>query len=199
MVHGDDHGLRVPPMLAPTQAVVMTARAGEGVLDAATTLVADLRRHAVRVELDERLQISLGRRIVDHELRGVPLRIELGPRELQAGEAVVARRVRSSKETVTLADLAARVPQMLREDQQELLKQATVLRDERTHCAQTVEDAIQIASDGFARICWRDCGHRDEDRLAEAGVSVRCLLQADGQPVNDPDDPAVEALLARAY
>ena len=199
MVHGDDHGLRVPPRLAPTQAVVMTARAGEGVLDAATTLVEDLRRHAVRVELDERLELSLGRRIVDHELRGVPLRIELGPRELQAGEAVVARRVRSSKERVTLGDLPARVPQMLREDQQELLMQATALRDERTHCAQTLEDAIQIGSTGFARIRWRDCGHGDEDRLAEAGLSVRCLLRADGQPVNDPDDPAVEALLARAY
>jgi prolyl-tRNA synthetase len=199
MVHGDDDGLRVPPVLAPTQAIVMAARAGEGVLEAARTLVHDLRGHAVRVELDERLEISLGRRIVDHELRGVPLRIELGPRELQAGVAVVARRARSSKETVTLGDLAARVPEMLSDDQRELLEQATALRDGRTHHAQTLEEAMEIASNGFARVRWRVCGQSDEDRLAAAGLSVRCLVRADGRPVDDPDDAAVEALVARAY
>jgi prolyl-tRNA synthetase len=199
MVHGDDHGLRVPPRLAPTQVIVLTARAGEGVVEAATTLVDDLRRHAVRVELDDHLEISLGRRIVDHELRGVPLRIELGPRELEAGEAVVARRARSSKETVTLRGLAARVPQMLSDDQQSLLREATALRDERTHRAKTLQEAEEIASNGFARISWRACGQKGEARLAYAGISVRCLLRADDQPVDDPDDDAVEALLARAY
>jgi prolyl-tRNA synthetase len=69
MVHGDDHGLRVPPRLAPTQVVVLVARAGEGVLDAAKTLVVDLQRLGVRVELDDHVEVSLGRRIVDHELR----------------------------------------------------------------------------------------------------------------------------------
>ena len=199
MVHGDDHGLRVPPRLAPTQVIVMTARGGEGVDEAATTLVDDLRRRGVRVELDDRLEISLGRRIVDHDLRGVPLRIELGPRELSAGEAVVARRVRSSKETAALQDLAVRVPLMLEDDQRELLRQATTLRDRRTHRAKTLEDAEEIARNGFARILWRACGRNGEDRLAQAGISVRCLLRADDRAVDDTDDDAVEALLARAY
>ena len=199
MVHGDDQGLRVPPRLAPTQAIVLAARAGEGVIEGATTLVDELRGLGVRVELDDRLEISVGRRIVDHELRGVPLRIELGPRELATGEAVVAHRVSSSKETVALEGLAPRVWQMLADDQQELLRQATALRDGRTQRASTLQEAGEIARDGFARIPWRACGSGGEDRLAQAGISVRCLLRADQQPVDDPDDDAVEALLARAY
>ena len=92
MVHGDDHGLRVPPRLAPVQVVVLVARAGEGVAEAATTLVDALERVGVRAELDDSVEVSLGRRIVDHELRGVPIRLELGPRDLAANQVVIARR-----------------------------------------------------------------------------------------------------------
>jgi prolyl-tRNA synthetase len=169
------------------------------VVEAATTLVDEIRRFGVRAELDDRIELSLGRRIVDHELRGVPLRIELGPRELVAGQAVVARRARYSKETMALQGLAPRVPQMLGDDQAELLQQATDLRDGRTHRAKTLDDVEEIARNGVARISWRACGRAGEDRLAHAGISVRCLLRADGQPVDDTDDDAVDALLARAY
>ena len=199
MVHGDDQGLRVPPRLAPTQVIVLTARAGEGVHKAAKTLIDDLRRVGVRVEPDDRLDISLGRRIIDHELRGVPLRIELGPRELAGGQAVLARRVRNSKETFALRGLAEQVPHILDEDQRELLEQATALRDRRVRRAETLTDAIEIATDGFARIPWRACGPGAEERMARAGVSVRCLVREDAKPVDDPGDDAVEALLARAY
>ncbi len=199
MVHGDDHGLRVPPRLAPTQVIVMTARAGEGVTEAAKTLADDLDRRGIRVQLDDRGELSLGRRIVDHELRGVPLRVELGPRELASGQAVVARRVRGAKETIALGALLERVPQMFDEDQQELLDQATALRDRRTQRAETLEQAKDLAADGFVRIAWPLCGDRGEDQLAKSGISVRCLVRNDGQPVYDADDPGVEALLARAY
>ncbi|MGZ4249050.1 MAG: His/Gly/Thr/Pro-type tRNA ligase C-terminal domain-containing protein [Solirubrobacteraceae bacterium] len=148
--------------------------------------------------MDDRLEISLGTRIIDHELRGVPVRIELGPRELAAGEAVVARRVRSSKETQALQDLASRVPQILEADQRELLEQATALRNGHTHRAETLKEAKEIASRDVARIFWRACGQDGEDQLAKAGIS-RCLMRADDQPVEDPDDDAVDALLARGY
>jgi len=199
MVHGDDHGLRLPPRLAPTQVVVLVARAGEGVLDAAKTLVGDLHRLGVRMELDDRLEISLGRRIVDHELRGVPLRIELGPRDLAARQAVLARRAQGSKETVALHDVGTLVPRMLDEEQQALLDQATALRDGLTRRANTLEDAQDAATAGFARIAWRACGRDGERQVGRAGVSVRCLLREDGQPVEDPEADGVDALLARAY
>jgi prolyl-tRNA synthetase len=199
MVHGDDHGLRVPPRLAPTQVIVLVARDGEGVLDAAKTLVGALQRRGARAALDDRLEISLGRRIIDHELRGVPVRVEFGPRELAGGQAVVARRARGSKETVTLLELVERLPRTLQDDQQEFLAQATTLRDQLTQRAGTVEEAREIASTGFARIPWRACGPDGENDLARSGISVRCLIREDGGPVDRPDDGDVEALLARAY
>jgi prolyl-tRNA synthetase len=199
MVHGDDHGLRVPPRLAPTQVVVMAARAGEGVLEAATALIGDLARAGVRVELDDRLESSLGRRIVDHELRGVPLRVELGPRELAGGQAVLARRVRGSKETFALQGLAERLPGILDEDQRELLEQATALRECRTGFAETLDEATELAGEGLARLPWRACGVAGEEQLAQAGISVRCLMRADGLPVDDPDADTVEAIVGRAY
>jgi prolyl-tRNA synthetase len=199
MVHGDDQGLRVPPRIAPTQAVVLVARAGEGVSEAARALHDELADAGVRVELDDRVEVSLGRRIVDHELRGVPIRLELGPRDLAAGQVVVARRAQEAKETLPLDGIAARVPRMLDEDQAALLAQATARRDARTQGVSSLEEAAEAGRDGFARIPWRACGTDGEARLARDGVSARCLLREDGLPVDDPDADGVDALLARAY
>ncbi len=198
MVHGDDHGLRVPPRLAPIQVVVVVARGGEGVIEASTAVVDELERAGVRVELDDRVDVSLGRRIIDHELRGVPVRVELGPRDVAADQAVLARRARLEKDTVPLRALAE-LPRMLVDDQTELLAQATVLKDERTRSARSIDEARELAGDGLARVPWRDFGIDGEDRLAKAGVSVRCLLREDGEPVDDPDADGVDALVARAY
>jgi prolyl-tRNA synthetase len=198
MVHGDDYGLRVPPRLAPVEVVVVVARGGEGVIEAATAIVDELERVGVRVELDDRVEVSVGRRIIDHELRGVPVRVELGPRDVAAGQAVVARRARAEKATLPMRALAE-LPQILIDDQAELLGQATALRDGRTRPARSVEEARELAADGFARLPWRDCGTEGEDRLAQAGVSVRCLIREDGKPVDDPDADGVDALVARAY
>jgi prolyl-tRNA synthetase len=199
MVHGDDHGLRVPPRLAPTQVVVLAARAGEGVLEAAGTIVDELRSGGVRVDLDDHLELSLGRRIIDHELRGVPIRIELGPRDLASGQVVVARRARTGKDSVPLRDVIAEVPRMLVEDQRELLTEAQRFRDARTRSAGTIDEALEIANQGVARIPWRACGKAGEDRLAHAGASVRCLVGQDGNPAEDPNREGVDALVARAY
>ena len=199
MVHGDDRGLRVPPRLAPTQAIVLVARGGDGVVEAASALTDELLRDGVRAELDDRLDISLGRRIVDHELRGVPLRVELGPREVAAAEATVARRASGSKETLPFHGLAGRLRRTLDDDQHGLLAQATALRNENTEPVQTIEAAQEVATRGFAQIPWRVVGPDGEERLARDGISVRCLIREDGRPVDDPDDDRVEALLARAY
>ena len=198
MVHGDDHGLRVPPRLAPTQVVVLVARAGENVIETATAVVDELERAGVRVELDDRVDISLGRRIIDHELRGVPVRVELGPRDVAADQAVIARRAHADKQTLSLRALAD-IPRMLVDDQSELLAQATSLRDARTRPARSLDEARELAGDGFARLPWRAVGEDGEARLGQAGVSVRCLLRDDGEPVDDPDADGVDALVARAY
>jgi prolyl-tRNA synthetase len=199
MVHGDDRGLRVPPRLAPTQVIVLVARGGEGVVEAASAITDELLREGIRAELDDRLELSLGRRIVDHELRGVPLRVELGPRELAEAEATVARRASGSKETLPLDGLAGVLRQLLDDDQRELLAQAAALRDGKTESVQTIEAVREAAARGFARIPWRAVGRDGEDRLARDGISVRCLIHVDGRPVDDPNADGVDALLARAY
>jgi prolyl-tRNA synthetase len=199
MVHGDNHGLRVPPRLAPVQVVVLVARGGEGVVEAATSLVDELGRAGARAELDANVEVSVGRRIVDHELRGVPIRLELGPRDLAANRVVVARRARAEKKPAELPQVAREIPAMLAEDQGELLAQATALRDQRTRPARSIDEARELASDGFARLPWQALGTEGEDRLAQAGVSVRCLLREDGRPVDDPGAAGVDALVARAY
>lgn len=88
---------------------------------------------------------------------------------------------------------------MLEDDQHELLAEANALRGAKTESVQTVQAAREMAGRGFARIPWRTLGVDGEERLARGGVSVRCLIREDGEPVDEPDHDGVEALLARAY
>jgi prolyl-tRNA synthetase len=199
MVHGDDRGLRLPPRVAPVQVVVLVARDGEGVLEQAVSLVDDLTRAGVRVELDPHTDVSIGRRIVDWELRGVPVRVELGPRDIAAGQVPVALRARTEKTTQALDGLARAIPAILEAEQDELLDQARVLRDRLTSRVTTIEEAIEQARVGAALMPWATVRPDGERRLLEHGVSVRCLIREDGQPVDDPGAEGVDALLARAY
>ncbi len=186
MVHGDDHGLRLPPRVAPVQVVVLVARDGEGVSEQAARLVDDLTRAGVRAELDPHTDVSVGRRIVEWELRGVPVRVELGPRDIAAGQAQLALRAEGVKTTHALDDLARAMPAILDAQQDELLRQATALRDRQTTRASTIGEAIEQARAGAVRIPWKTLGPDGERALLEAGISVRCLIDE-------------EAIVARAY
>ena len=91
------------------------------------------------------------------------------------------------------------MPQLLDADQHALLEQATTLRDVLTREVETLKDAKDAAGEGFARIPWRACDCDGEEQLARDGISVRCLVREDGQPVEDSEADDVHALLARAY
>ncbi len=199
MVHGDDAGLRVPPRVAPTQVVVLVARAGEGVTERAADLVQDLTAEGVRVELDAHTDVSVGRRIVDWELRGVPVRVELGPHDIASGRVPVALRARGEKVAYRLDELALAMPAILDAEQAELVRQAREFRDRLTRTVRTIEEAREQAHEGAARLPWAAVGPAGEQRLLENGVSVRCLVGPDGAPVRDPDADGVDAIVARAY
>jgi prolyl-tRNA synthetase len=111
MAHGDDAGLRVPPVLAPIQAVVLAVK--EETADRAAAIAAELRAAGVRVEADLRTDTPFGRRAVDWELKGVPVRVELGPRDVADGNAVLVRRIAGSKQPVPLSGIAAAVTDTL--------------------------------------------------------------------------------------
>ncbi|MEV4538305.1 proline--tRNA ligase [Asanoa sp. NPDC049518] len=199
MSHGDDNGLRVPPRLAPIQAYVMVVKDGDGVTAAAHKLRDALRDAGVRVGLDDRVDTAFGRRAVDAELKGYPVRIEVGPRDLAAGNAVVARRFDGSKTPVPVADVVGRVLAMLEEDQQKLHDEALAFRESRTVEVSTLADAIAATATGWARVPWSAVGVEGEAEANGQGVTVRCLVRADGSVPDSQDEPELVAILGRSY
>lgn len=199
MCHGDDNGLRVPPKLAPVQAYVMVVKDGEGVGEAAARLHDALRDAGVRVALDDRTDTPFGRRAVDAELRGYPIRVEIGPRDLAAGNAVVVRRTDGSKSPVPVADVVAVVRAALDADQQALHDQALASRQSRTREVGTLAEAIEAAATGWARVPWSVVGTKGEAEANTQGVTVRCLIRTDGSVPDSEDEPDLVAILSRAY
>ncbi|MBX3314845.1 MAG: proline--tRNA ligase [Actinobacteria bacterium] len=199
MCHGDDRGLRVPPRLASTQVVVLAIRDEEGVVPAARLLGEELQALGVRVRVDDRTDVSFGRRATDWELKGVPVRIEVGPRDLANGEVTVVHRMAGEKVQAPIAGLAATVPALLDELQASLLAEATDRLAARTAEVATIDEAREAAATGFARIPWATLGEEGEAALAEHAVTVRCLQMPDGSVPRSEDDPDVLAVVARAY
>ena len=199
MAHGDDNGLRLPPRLAPVQAWVMVVKDSEAVPAVAAKIRDALRDAGVRVGLDDRVDIQFGRRAVDAELRGYPVRIEVGPRDLKAGNVVLVRRFDGSKSPVPLGDAPAAVLAVLEADQRALYAEALARTEERTEDVKTLANAIEAAGVGFARIPWAKVGPAGEAKANEVSVTVRCLTRADGSVPDSEDEKGLVAYLARAY
>jgi len=199
MVHGDDGGLRLPPRVAPTQALVTVIKAGEGVVEAAAKLRDALRDAGVRVGFDDRVDTPFGRRAVDAELKGYPVRVEVGPRELAAGDVVLVRRFDGSKTPTPVADVVGAVTAALERDQQALYDEALARREANTTAVSTLEDAIEVAGAGWARLPWAAVGIAGATKANEVGVTVRCLVRADGSVPESEDEPDLVAILARSY
>ncbi|MEZ5182917.1 MAG: proline--tRNA ligase [Acidimicrobiales bacterium] len=199
MCHGDDAGLRIPPRLASTQVVVLVIKDAEGAAEAAGRLVDELRAAGVRAKLDARTDTSFGRRATDWELKGVPVRIEVGPRDLANGEVTVVRRDTGEKSQAPVVGVAATVPGVLDAVQADLLAAATRRRDERTADVTTIEEAREAAQLGFARIPWATLGEEGEATLAQDAITVRCLQTPEGQVPASEDEAGVVAVVARAY
>jgi len=197
MVHGDDAGLRVPPALAPTQVVVMAVKAE--VVDAVHKIGTELRDAGVRVVVDDRADIPFGRRAVDWELKGVPLRVELGPRDLDAGVATLALRLSGGKQPVALGELSGEIARRLVDEQQAMLDSAREARDARIAEVSTVDDAAAAAADGWAKIAWSTLGEEGEAKLAQSAVTVRCLQRPDGSVPDSDTEPDLVAYVGRSY
>jgi prolyl-tRNA synthetase len=199
MVHGDDQGLVVPPALAATQAVVLLVRDEEGAGPAAELLTAELKAEGMRVRLDAQVATSFGRRATDWELKGVPVRIEVGPRDLAQGLVTVARRDTGEKQQVSVAEVGSLVRVLLADMQADMLARATARRDERTVEASTVEEAVEAGKVGFAKIAWDVLKEGGEARLAQDAITVRCLQREDGGIPGSEDEEALVAYVARSY
>ncbi|MEU5277773.1 proline--tRNA ligase [Streptomyces asoensis] len=200
MTHGDDDGLRVPPRLAHIQVVVLAVKGDEAVLAKVREVGERLRAAGLRVRVDDRTDVPFGRRAVDWELKGVPARVEIGPRDLENGTAMLARRIPGGKEPVAIDALAGLLPALLEEDQALLLEQSRARRESRTTDVSTVAEAAEVVTaGGWARIPWADLGEEGEARLAEQSLTVRCLIAQDGSVPDAEDAPGNVAVVARAY
>jgi prolyl-tRNA synthetase len=190
MVHGDDQGLIMPPRLAPFQVVIVPIFKNDeeksAVMDMALKIRADLTAAEIRVKLDERDGLTPGFRFNDWEMRGVPLRMEIGPKDVAKGSVVLARRDRPGKEGksfVTVDGLPAAVSKALVEIQAALLARATEFRDKNTHDPADYAAFQKAVDGGFASSYW--CGNAACEQRAkeETKATIRCipLAQSNGQ------------------
>jgi prolyl-tRNA synthetase len=199
MAHGDDGGLRLPPRLAPVQVVVIVVRDEEQTRTAAGQLVDELRAAGHRVRLDDRLGTSFGRRSVEWEIKGVPVRVEVGPRDLAQDLVTLVRRDTREKRPVPVGSVVGEVTAALAAAQANLLAEAGQLQASRTVEVSSVEEAAEASSKGFALLKWDAIGLEGEQRLAAGGATVRCLRRADGSLAESDDEPGLVAVVAKAY
>ena len=209
MAHGDDAGLRLPPAVAPIQvAVVPIYRSDEerqAVLGVAESLRADLAAAGVRVRLDDRDQHRPGYKFAEWELKGVPVRIEIGPRDVQAGRVIVASRLGGDRQEVALADIVSGMPDRLADIQSALFGDALAFRDANTHEIASFESFAEGLDErgGFWTGAW--CANPDceAEISAKTKATIRLLPiepREPGSACMHCGRPGVEtATWARAY
>ena len=177
MVHGDNSGLVLPPRIAPTQIMIIPIRQQqEGVLEKANEIKATLAKAGLRVKLDDS-EKSPGWKFSEQEMRGIPVRIELGPKDIEAGVAVIVRRDTREKITANIDELAEKVAEVLETEQHDMLERARAHRENHTYDAVTKEEFKQIADEkpGFIRAMWCGCQECEDAIKEDFGVTSRCI------------------------
>ena len=176
MVHGDDSGLVLPPRIAPTQVMIIPInQKKEGVLEKAQEVKAAL-SEKFTVKLDDSNK-NPGWKFSEQEMRGIPVRIEIGPKDIEAGQAVIVRRDNREKTVVSLDNITEAVGEILEKMQADMLAKATAHRDANTHEAHNWEEFTDILTrkQGFIKAMW--CGDRacEEAIKDETGATTRCM------------------------
>lgn len=175
MVHGDNSGLVLPPRIAPTQVMVIPiAQHKEGVLDKAYEVSSKLGNFRVKVDDSDK---SPGWKFSEQEMRGIPVRIELGPKDIEANQCVVVRRDTREKIVVSLDEVDTKVAQILDMMQVEMLERARVHRDEHTYEAKTMDEFMDIAANkpGFIKAMWCNDVACENSIKEKAGCTSRCM------------------------
>lgn len=175
MVHGDNSGLVLPPKVAPVQAVVIPIQQRkEGVLEKAAQLKEMLKDFRVKVDDSDK---SPGWKFSEQEMRGIPLRIEVGPKDIEAGKCVICRRDTREKVEVSFEELAQKVGELLGTMQTEMLERARAHRDAHTYTAGNYEEFKQIFQEkaGFVKAMWCGCRECEDKIKEELSVTSRCM------------------------
>jgi prolyl-tRNA synthetase len=189
MAHGDDDGLVMPPKIAPYQTVIVPIYRNDEekglVMPAVDRIKAELKTAGVRVRVDERENLSPGYKFNDWELRGLPTRIEIGPRDVAKSSVALARRDRpgrEGKQFVSQDGLAQTVTALLDEIQQAMLEKARRFQDDNTHDVTTYDEFKQATQTGFARVWWAGTNEEETAVKEETKATLRCFL------IDEPDE-----------
>ncbi|MCI8426198.1 MAG: proline--tRNA ligase [Lachnospira sp.] len=177
MAHGDDSGLVLPPRIAPIQAAVIPImQKKEGVLDKALEVKEQLVKAGLRTKIDDSDK-NPGWKFAEQEMRGIPVRVEMGPRDIEAGQAIVVRRDTREKITVAIEELADKIKDILEVIQKDMFEKARIHRDEHTYVATNYEEFKDAVANkaGFIKAMW--CGSREcEDKIKEDTTATsRCM------------------------
>ncbi len=175
MVHGDDSGLVLPPRVAPTQVMIVPImQKKEGVLEKAAELKDMLKAYRVKIDDSDK---NPGFKFAEQEMRGIPLRVEVGPKDIEAGQAVVVRRDTREKYVIPFAELEAKIGEILEQMQQDMFNRALAHREENTHTATNWEEFTDILEkkQGFIKGMW--CGDQECEIAIkeETGATTRCM------------------------
>lgn len=187
MVHGDDSGLVLPPRIAPVQVMVIPIQQHkEGVLEKAAEVKEALAKAGIRVKTDE-TDKSPGWKFSEQEMRGIPLRVELGPKDIEAGKCVLVHRDNGEKIECALEDVTKVVPELLENIQKDMFERAKAHRDSHITDAKSYpafKDAVENKP-GFIRAMW--CGDMAcEDKIKEDTTATsRCMPLEDQEPISD--------------
>lgn len=210
MCHGDDSGLRLPPQIAPVQVVIVPISLGnwkEDVLPQAKKIEAGLKQQGLRIKLDEREEFTPGWKFSEWEMRGVPIRIEIGPKDLKANRVVSVRRDNQKKEFLGIDSLEKKIVEILEDIQRSLFEEALNFQVENTRQVKNYEDFKETieSKKGFIRAHW--CGDQAcEDRIKEETMATIRVIPLDqapqasmGQCVLCQKKASILAYFARAY
>ncbi len=179
MTHGDNRGLVLPPAVAPVQAVIIPiAQHKEGVLDRCNALKEELLAAGIRIKLDDS-DMSAGWKFSEYEMKGVPVRIELGPRDIEAGNCVIVSRVTGEKTVVSLENIGETVKAALAQAHKDMLTKALENRAKHTYGAENIEEIKSVLAekgDGFVFAAW--CGDEacEDEVKAQTGIGSRCIF-----------------------
>ena len=178
MVHGDERGLVLPPRVAPIQLIIVPiAFHKEGVLDKAKEIYQQLKDAGIRVKLDDRDTQTPGWKFNEWELKGVPIRLEIGPKDIEKNQVVLVRRDNFEKSFVPMENLVETVKEMLDAVHDGMYQKALDMRDKHTHVAYNMDEFVDALENkkGFIKAMW--CGGREcEDKVKDdTGATIRCI------------------------
>ena len=177
MVHGDNSGLKLPPLVAPTQVVIVPIKQkAEGVLDKAYELRDELKKKGFRVKVDD-TDKSPGFKFAETEMRGVPFRVEVGPKDIEEGKCIIARRDNGEKIECALSELSNKIEELIPVVQHDMFEAAKARRDSQTYEAKTWEEFKKTFEEktGFVKAMWcgdEACENKIKEELA---VTSRCM------------------------